>query len=77
MNIQTAAASTIGIAIESSRWPTQGPISRSHVQDMLERIECGEIEGEEAHRWLGWAQAACVAAGVATLDDVKAINHAT
>lgn len=76
MNIQTAAASTIGIAIEGSTWPTQGPLSRAHVVSMLERIECGEIAGEKAHRWLGWAQAACVAAGAGTLDDMKEINHA-
>lgn len=76
MDIQTAAASTLGVAIDSSRWPKEGPLSRCHVRGMLERIECGEITGEKAHRWLGWAQAACVAAGVATLDEMKQINHA-
>ena len=57
-------------------WPTHGALSFSHVQDMLLRVELGELVGEKAHRWLGWAQCATVAAGAGTLDEMKAINHA-
>jgi hypothetical protein len=45
-----------------------------HLQNMLETIEAEGIEGEKLGRWLGWAQAAVVAAGLATLDEMKDIN---
>lgn len=77
MDIRVAAASTrlTVTASDPSNWPPHGPLSQTHVEDMLERIDSGEIAGEKAHRWLGWAQAACVAAGAGTLDDMKEINH--
>ena len=76
MNICTAARLTrVKMGERFGAWG-QGPLSFDHVDDMLKRIETGEIKGEKAHRWLGWAQCAAVAAGTATLDDMKAINHA-
>jgi hypothetical protein len=45
-----------------------------NVEDMLHRIESGEIEGNKAHRWLGWAQAIVCAGGGATIERLKAIN---
>lgn len=45
-----------------------------HVADMLRRIQIREITGTKAHRWLGWAQACIVFAGIGTLDDMKRIN---
>lgn len=78
MDIKIAAEGTRHMLVDSapSLWPLKGPLSQGHVEDMLERIESGEITEEKAHRWLGWAQAACVAAGAGTLDDMKAINLA-
>jgi hypothetical protein len=59
-------------------WPTEGDeaLRELHVRDMLMRVANGEITGRKAHRWLGWAQCAAVAAGVGTLEDMKAINKA-
>jgi hypothetical protein len=55
-----------------------------HLRDMLAQMESGvnpqdtERDFSEAKtgRWLGWAQAAVVAMGLASLDDMKAINKA-
>jgi len=50
-----------------------------HLLDMYNRVHSGEIEFSEAKlgRWLGWMQAAVVAAGIGlTLEDMKAINKA-
>lgn len=57
-------------------WPKGGMCGRAHVTWMLERIEAGEIAGEKAHRWLGWAQCSVVAAGAGALDEMKEINCA-
>lgn len=46
-----------------------------HIVTVLENIESGEIADEKAHRWLGWAQCAIVAAGIGTLTEMKEINH--
>jgi hypothetical protein len=43
---------------------------------MLCKVVDGDITGEKAHRWLGWAQCAVVNSGAATLEDMKKINHA-
>lgn len=47
----------------------------THVNNMLQKIILEEIEGEKAHRWLGWAQAIICARGAATLDELKEINN--
>lgn len=53
-----------------------------HLEDMLAMME-SDINPQDPSRsfgeaklgrWLGWAQAACVAMGVFTLEDMKAIN---
>lgn len=59
-----------------AHWPKDGPCGYEHVQDMLLRLELGELGGEKAHRWLGWAQCGVVAAGAGTLEEMKNINHA-
>jgi hypothetical protein len=53
---------------------TDESLQRDHVAEMLGKISSGEISGYKAHRWLGWAQAAIVAAEVVTLEDMKAVN---
>lgn len=45
-----------------------------HCIRMCKRIESEEIVGAKAHRWLGWAQCAVVAHGLASLDELKLIN---
>lgn len=51
------------------------PTSLEHVRYMLQEIECGNVGGEKAHRWLGWVQATICRQGVATLNQLKGINH--
>lgn len=49
----------------------------AHMKDMRFRINLdGNFSDAKLGRWLGWAQAALVAANVGvTLEDVKAINR--
>ena len=73
MNIQLAARRTLPLA---HRIPSVHPhTGGAHVRQMLERIIEGKIIGEKAHRWLGWAQACLCFHDVATLDELKDINH--
>lgn len=50
-----------------------------HVRDMLSRMllpldTIHEFSDAKMGRWLGWAQAAVVAQGLGTLEDMKQIN---
>ncbi|WP_343929754.1 hypothetical protein [Tsukamurella strandjordii] len=49
----------------------------SHLRGMLATVEAEPAAFSPAKlgRWLGWVQAAVVAAGVGTLDDMKAISN--
>lgn len=49
-------------------------LSYPHVAGMLVQMKDGDFDSDKLNRWLGWAQCAVVAAGCATLDDMKAIN---
>lgn len=53
-----------------------------HLREMWERVRADDnpqggkgFSEAKLGRWLGWAQCAVVASGVATLDDMKAINR--
>jgi hypothetical protein len=50
--------------------------SISHIRDMIEKIESGEIADEKAHRWLGWIQGVTCCYGGASLDEMKLVNFA-
>lgn len=52
--------------------PEGGELGRAHIVGMLDRIEGFSLS--KLARWLGWAQAAVVASGAATLEDMKRIN---
>ena len=78
LDITKAASATVELMRgkgKSERFPQTGPLSFTHIMNMLVEIRIGQISGEKAHRWLGWAQCAIVSAGIATLDDMKNINH--
>lgn len=64
-------------------WPDLNDDLRpSHVRKMLQVMESGinpqdserDFSEGKMGRWLGWAQAAVVAQGIASLDDMKEIN---
>lgn len=48
----------------------------SHQLDILESIIAGEVEGEKAHRWFGWAQGVLAANGIGDMNVFRAINYA-
>lgn len=48
--------------------------SIGHAKWMLNEIRTLRIQGEKAHRWLGWAQAILALGHYATLDEMKEIN---
>ncbi len=78
MDICKAAESTLHIVIvtQNGRWPDGGELSQAHIAHLLVNIRDKVVTGEKAHRWLGWAQCAATAAGVTTLEEMKAVNHA-
>lgn len=51
-------------------------LSLEHCRAMLASMKSQEPMSEgKVNRWLGWMQASCVAAGCATLEDMKQINR--
>lgn len=46
----------------------------AHLKYMLHELATGVVEGEKAHRWLGYAQGILVYTGYLTLDECKEIN---
>lgn len=53
-----------------------GHTGSMHLLDMLNSIVKGDMSPTKACRWLGWIQASLNEAGVATLEELKAINKA-
>ncbi len=45
-----------------------------HIKYMLNEIATEKVQGEKAHRWLGYAQGVLVYSGSFTLDMCKQIN---
>lgn len=78
MNQRAAFDETVALAAASgmqSRTVLDPSLSFDHLLDMQERIARGEFSESKLGRWLGWAQAALVAANVGVgLEDVKQIN---
>lgn len=52
--------------------PSTGGLSAEHIRGMPDRI--AGFSSAKLGRWLGWAQAAIVAGGLADLDDMKRLN---
>lgn len=80
MNQRLAFYDTVELARKRRMWmrsveggPT-GELSYAHISDMYRRVTPLFSESKLG-RWLGWAQAAVVASGVATLEEMKAINQ--
>lgn len=82
MNQRAAFVETIALA-DHAGMPEHSPVDPSlglaHLRDMYARLD-PEWSDAKVGRWLGWAQAALVAANVGiTLEQVKQINlrHST
>jgi len=71
---------TIEVALElgiASLPPVIPEFSIEHLLDMQVRANTNahDMSDEKLNRWLGWIQAAVVASGVMSLEDVKTINR--
>lgn len=51
-----------------------GELSLEHCRQMLSTMMVTPFSYGKLCRWLGWMQAACVANGYATLEEMKQIN---
>lgn len=77
MDMKAAFKETVMLATEQGmhNLPAVDPsLGFGHLVDMLQVVEEEDFSEGKLGRWLGWAQAAVVAAGVATLEEMKAIN---
>jgi len=75
MDVKIAAQETDKL-IDSTNLPlSNAEYGKDHLHEMVNKITCGEISGEQAHRWLGYLQGAVVIGGSATLEQIKLINY--
>jgi hypothetical protein len=56
-------------------WPTIPALDKTHCIHLMEMIIRGDIYGEQAHRFIGWVQAACTFVGIATMEDFRVLNR--
>lgn len=79
MDTKLAARETLKLMVGSGApWPRvegKEEINPAHIMRMLEQVESGEIWGEKAHRWVGYAQGVLLCKTDLTLEDVKYVNH--
>ncbi len=54
-------------------WP-ESDHSKEHLTDCLDKIESGEVEGDKAHRWLGWVQGVLGARGNGSVKEFGEVN---
>lgn len=74
MNQRAAFRETVQLARDREMPALPGSsVGLDHLQSMWARAE-GSFSDAKLGRWLGWAQCAVVASGVASLDEMKAIN---
>lgn len=79
MNTLAAIRDTIQLAYEKAA-PTspflsmEGPSGYKHMLDMYRRVEKDKMSEGKLNRWLGFMQGVLVTYGIASLDEVKAIN---
>lgn len=74
LNILGAFEDTLALGA-NGQMPGSGPLGYPHIYDMYTRIRTDGFSYAKQCRWLGWAQAAVVASGSATLQDMKDINR--
>ena len=76
MNQRKAFKETLDLAYERGmhHLHLREDLSFGHLEDMWRRVSREVFSDSKLGRWLGWAQATVVASGVATLEEMKAIN---
>lgn len=79
MNVKAAAHSTLGhipnLHSLKAFPPACDAVTAHRLEDLLKRIESGEINGDRAHRCLGWVQGALCARGAGTREEFNTINR--
>lgn len=77
MDMRKAMRETLELAVASAmpEGSAEDPLSLAHMRTMEARLRNANVSEGKLGRWLGWMQAALVAADVGvTLEDVKMIN---
>lgn len=76
MNQRAAFDDTLALARSRAMYARTVPsgLDLAHLQDMRNRIT-DDFSESKLGRWLGWAQAAVVASGIADLEAMKEINR--
>jgi len=76
MNIKIAAHDMWGMIEQSNLPDGHAEYGKDHLRYMLDKLILGDVEGEKAHRWLGWVQGCVCVGGGANLETLKKINKA-
>lgn len=78
MNMLGAAMDTFRIAQKNKMWEKDKNLPASmqfaHLDEMYETMNSEDFSEGKLGRWLGWMQACVVAAGCATLEEMKELN---
>ena len=78
MNSVTSAmakATNSFIKESTAVWPETVPeLSRNHCIQKLNELQENDVEDGKANRLIGWVQACCVIAGIATMEDFRILN---
>ena len=76
--VSRMAVGTLSLLVsrmDGGNWPAEGSLSKAHIRSLLTQVAEGDVTGEKAHRWLGWSQAAIVAAGVSSMEEMRHVNE--
>jgi len=74
MDVKVAAQEIDKLIDSTNLPPLNAEYGKDHLHEMVNKIICGEISEERAHRWLGYLQCAIVIGGGASLEQIKMIN---
>lgn len=77
VDVQKVANRMLGrIVSHKSKWRLveEPGLQHDYIKAMLMALASSKFNGERAHRWLGWTQAAFLNADVMTLEDMKKLN---
>ncbi len=76
MNTKIAARDLWKLVDKSKLPDKHDEYGKDHLKYMLDKLMLGDIEGEKAHRWIGWVQGCICVGGGADLETLKRINKA-
>ena len=74
MNTIIAARDLWDLVDKSALPEKHDEYGKDHLRYMLDKVMLGDVEGEKAHRWIGWVQGCICMGGGANLRELKLIN---